>query len=64
MGTIKTFILCKIHDKKICKKDKFKINRDLIPDKLTLEYINESEKLEYIFKCILSRPKFYERANC
>lgn len=35
-------------------KDKFKINKDLIPDKLTLEYINESEKLEYIFKCILS----------
>lgn len=35
-------------------KDKFKINTELIENKLTKEYIAESEKLEYIFKCILS----------
>ena len=34
--------------------DKFKINRELINNKLTLEIIDESDKLEYIFKCILS----------
>lgn len=35
-------------------KDKFKINRELITNKLTKEYINDSDKLEYIFKIILS----------
>jgi hypothetical protein len=35
-------------------KDKFKINRELINNKLTKELIEESPKLEYIFKCILS----------
>lgn len=35
-------------------KDKFKINTELIDNKLTREYIAESPKLEYIFKCVLS----------
>jgi hypothetical protein len=34
-------------------KDKFKINTELISNKLTREYIEESDKLEYIFKVIL-----------
>lgn len=34
-------------------KEKFKINTELINNKLTKEYINESPKLEYIFKVIL-----------
>jgi hypothetical protein len=34
-------------------KDKFKINRELIPNKLTNEIISESDKLEYVFKVIL-----------
>jgi hypothetical protein len=34
--------------------DKFKINLELINNKLTREVIEESDKLEYIFKCILS----------
>ena len=34
--------------------DKFKINRELINNKLTLEIIDDLDKLEYIFKCILS----------
>ncbi len=34
-------------------KDKFKINVELIPNKLTKDYIKESKKLEYIFKVIL-----------
>lgn len=34
-------------------KEKFKINTELIQNKLTLEYIKESDKLEYIFKIIL-----------
>ncbi len=34
-------------------KDKFKINKELISNKLTKEYIDESDKLEYIFKVIL-----------
>lgn len=35
-------------------KDKFKINRELIKNKLTIETISESDKLEYVFKSILS----------
>jgi len=35
-------------------KEKFKINTELISNKLTKEYIEESDKLQYIFKCILS----------
>ena len=35
-------------------KEKFKINRELITNKLTRETIEESDKLEYIFKVILS----------
>lgn len=35
-------------------KEKFKINKELIPNKMTNEIISESDKLEYIFKCILS----------
>jgi hypothetical protein len=34
-------------------KDKFKINKELIKNKLTREIIEESDKLEYIFKVIL-----------
>ena len=34
-------------------KDKFKINTELIKNKLTKEYIEEDEKLEYIFKVVL-----------
>lgn len=34
-------------------KDKFKINTELIGNKLTRDYIQESDKLEYIFKVIL-----------
>ena len=34
-------------------KEKFKINTELIPNKLTKEYIKESDKLEYIFKVIM-----------
>jgi hypothetical protein len=34
-------------------KEKFKINTELIKNKLTKDYIMESEKLEYIFKVIL-----------
>jgi hypothetical protein len=34
-------------------KHKFRINRELIPNKLTRQYIDESPKLEYIFKIIL-----------
>jgi hypothetical protein len=34
-------------------KEKFKINIELIPNKLTKEYIAENSKLEYIFKVIL-----------
>ena len=33
--------------------DKFKINKELISNKLTLEHIDESFKLEYIFKILL-----------
>ena len=34
-------------------KEKFKINTELISNKLTKDYIRESGKLEYIFKAIL-----------
>jgi hypothetical protein len=34
-------------------KEKFKINRELIPNKLTNEIISDSDKLEYVFKVIL-----------
>ena len=34
-------------------KEKFKINTELIPNKLTKELISDSDKLEYIFKVIL-----------
>lgn len=34
-------------------KDKFKINTELIKNKLTKEYINDSDKIEYIFKVVL-----------
>lgn len=35
-------------------KEKFKINTELISNKLTKDYIKESPKLEYIFKVLLS----------
>jgi hypothetical protein len=34
-------------------KEKFQINTELIPNKLTKDYIKDSKKLEYIFKVIL-----------
>jgi len=34
-------------------KEKFKINKELIPNKITNEIISDSDKLEYIFKVIL-----------
>jgi hypothetical protein len=34
-------------------KEKFKINKELIRNKLTREIIEESEKLEYVFKVVL-----------
>ena len=34
-------------------KEKFKINTELIKNKLTKDYINEDDKFEYIFKVIL-----------
>jgi hypothetical protein len=34
-------------------KEKFRINKELIPNKLTNDIISESDKLEYIFKVIL-----------
>ncbi len=34
-------------------KEKFKINKELIKNKMTKEFIEESEKLEYIYKVIL-----------
>ena len=34
-------------------KEKFKINKELIPNKMTKEYIELDSKLEYIFKIIL-----------
>ena len=34
-------------------KEKFKINKELIPNKMTNQIISESDKLEYIFKVIL-----------
>ena len=34
-------------------KNKFRINTELISNKLTRQYISEDKKLEYIFKCIL-----------
>lgn len=35
------------------KEDKFKINIDLITNKETISYVKSSEKIEYVFKCIL-----------
>ena len=35
------------------KEDKFKINLELIPDKITIDYVKSSDKIEYVFKCIL-----------
>lgn len=38
---------------KFFNKEKFRINVEIIPNKLTKEYIEEDKKLEYIFKVIL-----------
>jgi len=43
------FIIPEFYD-----KEKFKVNTEMISNKLTREYIEESDKLEYIFKCIIS----------
>jgi len=37
----------------IFERDKFRINKELITNKLTRELIGENKKLEYIFKCLL-----------
>lgn len=34
-------------------KEKFRINTELIPNKLTKQYISEDKKFEYVFKCVL-----------
>jgi hypothetical protein len=34
-------------------KDKFRINTELIPNKMTKQFISEDKKFEYIFKVIL-----------
>jgi len=36
------------------KEDKFKINLELIPNKLTKDFVKSNDKIEYVFKCILS----------
>lgn len=41
-------------------RDKFRINKELISNKITRELIGEDKKLEYIFKCLLgsfNKPK-------
>lgn len=38
---------------KFFNKDKFKINKELITNKLTKEYIEEGDKIEYVFKVVL-----------
>lgn len=38
---------------KFFNKDKFKINIDFIKNQLTKKYIEQNDKFEYIFKCIL-----------
>jgi len=41
-------------------RDKFRINKELISNKVTKELMGEDKKLEYIFKCLLgsfSKPK-------
>jgi|AntRauTorcE11897_2_1112592.scaffolds.fasta_scaffold14274_2 hypothetical protein len=38
---------------KFFDKDKFKINKELITNKLTTQYIEEDDKIEYVFKVIL-----------
>jgi hypothetical protein len=41
-------------------RDKFRINKELVSNKLTKELIGEDRKLEYIFKCLLgslNKPK-------
>lgn len=39
---------------KFFDKDKFKINTELIENKMTIDYIKDNSKLEYIFKILLS----------
>lgn len=38
---------------KFFDKDKFKINKELITNKLTSQYLEEDDKIEYVFKVIL-----------
>ena len=38
---------------KFFDKDKFKININILPNKLTREYLKEDERFEYVFKVIL-----------
>lgn len=38
---------------KFFDKDKFKINKELITNKFTTQYIEEDDKIEYVFKVIL-----------
>jgi hypothetical protein len=41
-------------------RDKFRINKELISNKITKDLLDENKKLEYIFKCLLgsfNKPK-------
>lgn len=42
---------------KFFNKDKFKINIELINNKLTTNYIKKNDRFEYIFKCVLGSFK-------
>lgn len=44
-------------------KDKFRINTELIANKMTKEYISESKKLEYILKVVLGSFKEKRKTN-
>ena len=54
-------------------KDKFRINTNLLKNKLTIEYVKSDPKIEYIFKVILGSfkqkrkkkniTKLYEKLN-
>lgn len=43
---------------KFFNKDKFKINVDFIKNQLTRKYIEQDDRFEYIFKCILGSFRF------
>ena len=48
---------------KFIKDDKFKLNTNLIRNKITKEYVQSSEKIEYLFKIILGNFNRYRNEN-